>query len=159
MAGRHDWNTRENYFDIHYRVLRFAEKHMVAPVRYIHQVYTDRHEAILAPKIVFLTWGRRTTVHVSIKKDILIRRRPGFKPEARTYSYRYHANLPDGRELIRYCSPDDPNSVLNPKDHHTFHHKHVFDSNGVQIKVINIEGNGDEWPHVSDFLNEVLSSF
>lgn len=159
MAGRHGWNSRENYFDIHFRVLRFFEKYMSPPVQYKHQVVTHNYEVLIAPKIIFTTWTKNTTVHVSLKKDITIRRPKNGKPEAKTYSYRYHANLPDGRSLLRYCSPDDPSMKVDPKNHHSFHHKHLFDQLGNETKVVDVTGAGDGWPHVSDFLNELLTNF
>lgn len=159
MSKKHGWNTRENYFDIHFKVLRFFEAYMSPAVQYQHSVITAAYEIIEAPKIVFTTWNRHTVVHVHIKKDVLIRRLPGLKPEAKTFSYRYHANLPDGRALLRYCSPDDPAMKMDPKDHHTFHHKHVFDHLGNEINVVNVGSHPEEWPHVSDFLNELLMNF
>jgi hypothetical protein len=159
VPGKHGWNSRENYFDIHFKVLRFFEPYMTPPVQYKHEVVTDAYEIREATKIVFTTWTRNTVVHASLRKDIMIRRTPGTKPEAKAYSYRYHANLPDGRALLRYCSPDDPNLKVDPKNHHTFHHKHIFDHLGTEVKVVDVQNRSEEWPHVSDFLNELLSTF
>lgn len=159
MSKEHDWNSRENYFEIHYKTLRFYEKYMVAATQYKHTVVTDRYEIWEAPKIVFTTWNQSNMVHVNIKKDIMIERKPGQVSKAKTFSYRYHVNLPDGRALVRYCSPDDPNDIIDPQNHHTFHHKHIFDSHGKEIRVENVTANGKSWPHVGDFLTEVLTTF
>lgn len=131
---------------------------MQSPVQYKHQVITENFEMLIAPKIVFTTW-KGTTVHVSLKKDITIRATKLGRREAKTYSYRYHANLPSGLPLIRYCSPDDPRSIQDPNNHHTFHHRHIFDHLGNQTRVENVTTAEGGWPHVGDFLNEVLSVF
>jgi hypothetical protein len=159
MAGRHDWRTREEYFSIHFKILRFFEPYMSPPVQYKHEVITENYEILEAPRIVFTTWTRHTVVHVKIRKEVIIRRNPGMRPEAKTFSYRYHANLPDGRALLRYCSPDDPTNPVDPKNHHTFHHKHIFDNLGNETKVINSETPPGEWPQVGNFLNELLQNF
>lgn len=131
---------------------------MQSPVQYSHEVVTDNFEMLIARKIVFTTW-QGTTVHVNLKKDVTIRANKMGRLEAKTYSYRYHANLPNGVALVRYCSPDDPKVIQNPNDHHTFHHKHVFDHLGAQTQVLNMINAEGGWPHVGDFLNEVLSTF
>jgi len=131
---------------------------MVFPKEYDHQVVTESHEILRVRQIVLNTWNGNT-VHAYITKDIEIRRPAGGRPEAKTYSYRYHANQPDGRSLIRYCSPDDPYEPVKQANHRTFHHRHIFDQNGNEIRIENTEGSGTDWPHVSDFLNEVLQNF
>jgi len=156
MPGKHDWNSRESYFDIHYRVLRFFEPFMNPPVQYKHQIVTSNFE-VLTARFVFTT-SRGSVIKVSIKKDITIQHPKAGRTRAKTHAYRYHANLPDGRPLLRYCSPDDPNVIIDPKDHHTFHHKHVFDRLGNNIAVLDVTGTKD-WPHVGDFLNELLTDF
>lgn len=158
MSGRHNWRAREEYFSIHFKILRFFEPYMSPPVQYIHDVVTDKYEILEAPKIVFTTWTRHTLVHVKIRKEVLIRRVPGTRPEAKTFSYRYHANLPDGRALLRYCSPDELANP-DPKNHHTFHHKHIFDQLGNEIRVVNSQTAEGDWPQVGDFLTELLQNF
>ncbi len=158
MAGKHDWNQRENYFDIHYRQLRFYERYMQSVVQYKHQVITSAFEILEAPKIIFTTWNNNL-VHVNIKKDIDVRKPLGARAEAKTYSYRYHANRPDGRALVRYCSPDDPSAKFLTDNHHSFHHKHIFDELGTELSVINTQGSGQDWPFVNEFLDEVLSTY
>ncbi len=101
MADRHGWNQRDNYFHIHYRVLRFYEPYMQHTVQYKHEVITPNFEILQTPKII-LTTSRSNIVHVNIKKDIQVRRTLGARAEAKTYAYRYHANRPDGRALVRY---------------------------------------------------------
>lgn len=128
---------------------------MSQPVQYRHEVVTDNYE-VLSAKIIFTT-SKGTTLHVHIKKDITIREYHG-RAQAKTYSYRYHANLPDGRAVLRYCSPDNPNTVVDPKNHHTYHHRHVFNHLGDEVQVQNVTGTND-WPHVGEFLSELLNSF
>ena len=65
------------------------------------------------------------------------------------YSYQAKRPSPDGRILIRYDSPHD--------DHNQFHHKHIFNKNGVELDVVEL--GSDEWPHVSEFLKEVITKF
>ena len=158
MSGRHGWNLRDNYFDVHYRVLRFYEKYMQNPATYIHEVITPSFEILMAPKII-LTTSRSNIVHVNIKKDISIKRTSGAKAQAKTYAYRYHANRPDGRAFVRYCSPDDPTAKFITTNHHSFHHKHIFDEFGSEVHVINTQGTDQDWPHVNEFLDEVLATF
>jgi hypothetical protein len=70
------------------------------------------------------------------------------KKRAKTFNYSYNAWDPKtNKNLIRYCSPH--------LDHNKFHHKHDYTVDPDETNKI---GN-DEWPHVSEFLEEVLTNF
>ena len=91
-----------------------------------------------------------TVVRIDIRKSALIDPDIKTRLRARTYEYSYSANLPKIGELIRYCGPHDIDT--KSPDHHKFHHKHDFTSGEEVITKID----DDEWPHVDEFLREVL---
>lgn len=150
MANKkHDWNSKENYYTVHYRTLKKYEWRFMSPITYRHTVYIDQYEKLEINSALFKTDSGRY-VEIKIEKDIEIdiewaRRR------ARTFSYSYQAKMPspDGRVLVRYDSPHE--------SHRPFHHKHIFDELGNAIKVVTIDS--DSWPHVSEFLDEVAEKY
>ncbi len=50
-------------------------------------------------------------MRIDISKDVEIDITVRNRPKARTYNYSYNANTPKGGSLIRYCGPDDPNTI------------------------------------------------
>lgn len=144
---KHDWNWWENYLSIHEKTLRFYNPYMTTIKTYRLLKYTERYYELGCDQIPMRTYTG-TSIRVDLRKDILIDEHRG-RLRAKTYGYTYSANLPnpDGRNLIRYCSPHE--------DHNQFHHKHDFT---VDPPIITKVGE-DEYPHVSEFLNEVLESF
>lgn len=148
--SKHDWNSKENYYQVHFRVLKtISWKFINPPVSYSHLVFTDQYERLEIKKALFKT-DKGTIVDIKIEKDIEIDRSFA-KPRARTFGYSYQAKRPspDGRVLVRYDSPHE--------DHRPFHHKHTFDENGTELKIQKIEDG--VWPHLSEFFEEVSKSF
>jgi hypothetical protein len=108
---------------------------------------TDRFYQLQCENILMTTY-QGTQVRIDIRKDVLIDDQHG-RLRAKTFAYSYNANLPnpDGRNLIRYDSPHD--------DHSQFHHKHEFTNSPPQV----IRIGDDEYPHVGEFIKEVLERF
>ena len=145
---KHGWNSWENYWNIHEKVLRFYSIFMQAPKSYTLIRQTEQYYEIKCTGILFQTYSQNL-VRVDIRKNITIDDKVKSKLRAQTESYTYSANRPnpDGRNLIRYCSPHD--------DHNNFHHKHDFTTNPPQVIALG----SDAWPHVGEFLHEVLLTF
>ena len=145
---KHGWNSWDNYFDIHEKVLRFYSKYMQAAKSYHVTRHTDQYYEMTCTGILFQSFNQNL-VRVDIHKDLEIEDSLKSKLKARTLGYSYSANKPnpDGRNLIRYCSPHP--------DHNRFHHRHDYTK--VPTEVIRI--GDDAFPHVGEFLNEVLRTF
>ncbi len=152
---KHDWNSLQNYIVVHEKTLRFYERHMETRRSYVYDKWTDRYATLECKGMILLT-SHGSRIRIDIEKEILIDSTNSVRPRARTYSYSYSAISPGRHTLIRYCSPHDDAHVEGSASHHRFHHKHDFarSSQGV----ITLLGS-DEWPHVSEFLDEVLQSF
>lgn len=152
---KHGWNSLQNYLNVHEKTLRQYEKYMEQPRTYRHEKLTEFHHTLICEGIIFRTY-RDTRVRVDVEKDIEIDPRVPQRARARTYSYKYSANQPGGKKLIRYCSPHEDWEEEGSAAHHKHHHRHDFTKNPKG--EITLLGN-DGWPHVGEFLEEVLSSF
>ncbi len=143
---KHGWNSWEHYLSIHEKTLRFYNPYMTVVKTYTIFKHTTRYYEIQCQQIPMRTY-KGTDVRIDIKKDILVDEVNG-RLQARTVAYSYNANLPNpnGQNLIRYCSPHE--------DHNQFHHKHIFMPTPQVLKI-----EDDEYPHVGEFLNEVLETF
>ncbi len=144
---KHDWNRWDHYLAIHEKTLRFYSPYMTAVKTYSIQRRTESYFELKCEQIPMRTY-RGASIRVDISKDVLVEEYRG-RLRARTFAYSYNANLPnpDGRNLIRYCSPHD--------DHNQFHHKHDFTVDPETITKVD----EDDYPHVGEFLNEVLEFF
>ncbi|MBI3295878.1 MAG: hypothetical protein HYZ71_14225 [Deltaproteobacteria bacterium] len=151
---KHGWNSLENYLSVHEKTLRFYEKYMETVRTYDHDTDEDNFYNLTCFGIFFHTY-RGTRIRVDLEKDIEIDSINRNRRRARTYTYTYSANYPGQSEIIRYCGPHgDEREAGAP--HHKRHHKHDYrkDPKGEVILL-----GDDEWPHVGEFLQEVLSSF
>lgn len=149
MAQKHGPNTWENYLRVHENVLRQYSKYFVnLPITYAIEKITANYYSLLIERLEVKT-SNGNIVFIKLEKDVDVQ--PGVTRKiARTYGYSYNCWKKVGglkTRLIRYCSPH--------LDHNKFHHKHDFTVNPSTVTKI---GN-DEWPHVSDFLDEVISKF
>lgn len=149
MREKHGWNTWENYLQVHERVLRDYSKHFQTsnPQYSIDQI-TENYYTISLDKLIVTTLTGNQ-VWVKIEKDVEVKKGVT-KKVAKTYSYSYHSWRSKGKgaeNLIRYCSPHEV--------HNKFHHKHVYKNN--QQVTTKIED--DDWPHVSEFLDEIIENY
>jgi hypothetical protein len=86
-------------------------------------------------------------VLVKLEKDIFVKD-GARKKIAKLFNYSYHAwEKKPPKNLIRYCGPH--------QNHNTFHHCH--DYTVKPMRTIKIPD--DKYPHVSEFLKEVIESF
>lgn len=152
---KHDWNSLENYLNVHSKTLRDYAKRMEDGV--IRQCsptwWTPIYLELSCQKIFFIT-DKGNRVRVDIRKEAEIDDTYA-RPRARTIYYEYSCNEPGKDTLIRYCGPDPDYDPKKHPPHHDRHHRHDFTS-GKEI-ITPIES--DAWPHVSDFFDEVLKSF
>lgn len=99
-------------------------------------------------------WDNYLSVHdkvLSQYRQYFVNQNIEYKPEriTETYGYSYHAWLTKTNEnLVRYCSPHET--------HNKFHHKHIY-KNGEELKIEKV--GDDDWPHVNEFLDEVLGGY
>lgn len=148
---KHGWNTWDDYFNVHEKVLKkFSGNFIDLKIKYNDKRVTDNFYTLEIKKAELKT-QKENIVFIKIEKDVEIEE--GIrKKKARTYGYSYQCwrKLGNGTDesLIRYCSPH-----LN---HNKFHHKH--EDLAVPPQPILIK-TGDEWPHVSEFLDEVIKRF
>ncbi len=152
---KHDWNSLQNYLSVHEKTLRRYENAMETVRTYMLDKLTDQYWTLTCKPLFLLTYkGNR--IRVDIEKDIEIDPTVPNRPRARTFSYSYSAIRPGSANLIRYCSPHDDGHLKGSAPHHEFHHRHDFtkDPKG-QITILG----SDDWPHVSEFLDEVLRTF
>lgn len=153
MKRKHDWNTLENYLNVHERVLHRYSGNMLTVKTYSIRKITDYFRVLRAENINFRTFNGNE-IRVDIRKNVEVDPSNKKRPRARTYDYTYSASIPNGEKLIRYCSPHEDVKPGAP-DHHQFHHKHIFKDGKEKIQKIA----DDEWPHVNEFLQEVLDSY
>lgn len=151
--AKHGWNSFENYIGVHEKTLRFYEKYMESVRTYSHSNDTEFDYKLRCEGIFFHTY-HGTRIRVDLAKDLEIDPTNPKRRRARVERYTYSANLPGRGPLIRYCSPHDRWELEGSAPHHRFHHKHDFTS-GQEV----ITKTGDNWPHVGEFLEEVLKSF
>jgi len=153
---KHDWASMQTYINAHDRVLRQYSKFMDHPRQYQHARITPNYLLLKCENILFTTYkGNR--VRVDITKDVEIDDSIPKREQARTFGYSYNANRPGLGNLIRYDSPDPADEICRAAIpyHHRFHHKHEWTSGVEHILRIS----DDAWPHVDEFLGEVLSKF
>ena len=153
--AKHDWNSFTDYLSIHEKTIRFYHKFMEIPKVYIHKNITD-YEYQLDCIGIFLYTYRGTRLRVDIRKVIEVDPSNPRRPKARTFKYTYSANIAGGQRLFRYCSPHRDDEEEGKAPHHSYHHKHDYTKN-PKGEVILI--GSDEWPHVGEFFEEVLSRF
>jgi hypothetical protein len=149
VRKKHDWNEKQDYYTVHHRALKKFQWRFLDHTTYQHTVFTDQYEALEIPSALLKT-DAGNIVEIKIEKAVEIDP-SGARKRARTLQYSYQAMLPspDGRVLVRYDSPH--------KNHNQYHHKHIFDEHGNESQIQRIED--DEWPHVSEFLEEVIVNF
>ncbi len=153
--SKHDWNSLQHYLDIHEKTIRAYHRYMEVPRNYQYQTVTPYYHILSCHKIFIHTY-KNTRLRVDITKDIEIDPSNPKRPRARTFKYSYNANIPGGGELIRYCSPHEDWEEEGSAPHHRRHHKHDFRKNPKgEITLI---GDND-WPHVGEFIEEILLMF
>ncbi len=146
---KHGPNTLDNYLRVHENVLKNYSKYFVTQnVVYKTTKITENYYTLEIQTLELITFSQNK-VFVKIEKDVDVEQGTR-KKIAKTYSYSYHCWKKEGevsKDLIRYCSPH--------LDHNQFHHKHDFTKNPeVLIRI-----GDDDWPHVSEFFDEVLKTF
>lgn len=153
--SKHGWNAFADYVTVHEKTLRLNESYMVVPKTYTIIKVTELYWTLEAIGIELRTFkGNR--VRIDISKDVEVDLTNKYRPLARTEGYTYSANYPKGSAcLIRYCSPHFDRDRSKAPDHHPFHHKHDFTSGKEVITKLSPDG----FPHVSEFLVEVLKAF
>lgn len=146
MKKKHGWNTWENYFRIHEKVLKTYQAHFPNHIpKYAVQIITEHYYVMRIEKLELIT-TKGTSIQINIEKEVEVQP-GGRKPVARTEGYSYQAWIKGGNNLVRYCSPH--------KNHNQFHHKHDFTKNPAAIIQMEI----DTWPHVSEFFDELINNF
>lgn len=148
-SKKHDWNSWENYLAVHEKTLRhYVKRYYVSgPIEYDIKKWTPEFYELQLRNLVLRT-ANGNPVEIKIEKSVEVD--TDYKrPRARTFSYSYHALTPkpNPRNLLRYCSPHE---------HRPHHHKHVYRVDGTYDVS---EVPETDWPHVSDFLDEVLATF
>lgn len=124
------------------------------PAYQVSQI-TSRFYTLECVGILFQTY-QANRVRIDIYKEVLIDDSMPRRKRARTVGYSYNANTPHGQNLIRYDSPDPPH-VHGPQTpyHHMFHHKHDYTVHPPKVTRVD----DDQYPHVGEFIEEVLMSF
>ncbi len=153
MTQKHDWASYQTYINAHERVLRTYAKFMEYPKRYKLDEVNENWFILSCKELIFTTYNGGK-IRVDIIKDVEVDVSVPQRKKARTFAYSYSCSRPGGSRLIRYDSPDTEVGPKTP-DHHRYHHKHDFTSGKEVITKVA----DDAWPHVSDFFNEVLTSF
>lgn len=147
MKEKHGWNTFENYLRVHESVLKKYSSHIVSQnPKYVLVKFTDHYCQLTLEKLEIQTL-KNTRIYINIQKDIEVQ--PGARrPIARTEGFSYQAWFKgNGGNIIRYCSPHD--------SHNQFHHKHNYTK--IPPEVLKIEAG--KWPHVSEFLGEIIMNY
>jgi hypothetical protein len=146
MKKKHGWNTWENYLRVHESVLKKYQPHFITQSpKYSVTRFTDQYYQLRIDKLELVT-AKGTPIYINIEKDVEVQA-GGSKDVARTVGYSYQAWIKGGKNLIRYCSPHE--------SHNKFHHKHDYQkdpNNPIPI-------NGDSWPHINEFLDELIDNF
>ena len=136
-AERHGWNDLENYLHIALRVVKdhpFVVDHTLT-------IQTSPEAGEISGE-VFCCEGIIVDVHKHFDIRIIGRRK-----EAKTVRYGYHARYEDGKDILRY-----DNSHRRPR-HRSRHHKHDWRSGPEEISHV-----GNDWPHLSEVLDELQES-
>jgi hypothetical protein len=150
---KHGPNTPYNYFSIHEdTLLRYTTDY--SPEERFYEL--DYNEAGTRVKLhcrnIILTTHAGNQVRCDIVK-VAEKNNNTQKIKTIKYSYSVSRFKEKSSELFRYCSSDEDKLIYDPNNHHTYHHKHDFLS-GNEI-IVKIED--DEYPHVSEFFDEVLN--
>ena len=147
--SKHDWNSWENYLSVHEKTLNkyIKARYVSGPLQYTVAKLTDQHIE-LSIKGLILKSDLGSNLQIKIEKTVELNIEY-VRPQARTFAYSYHALTPkpNARNLLRYCSPHE---------HRPHHHKHVYHSDGT-YDVLDVPER--TWPHVNEFLDEVLSKY
>ena len=154
MAKQHDWNTLQNYLEVHENVLWKYSAHFLIVPKYKITKYTSQFWQMDLLKVRIRT-RKGTEITLDIEKEIEIDDSVPKRPRARTGMYRYVASKPnpDGRCILRCDSPHEDATEPGSPDHHKYHHKHDYRTSPQFI----VKFPDDGWPHASDFLEEVVS--
>lgn len=146
MKKKHGWNTWENYLRVHESVLKKYQTHFITQSpKYSVIRFTDQYYQLRIDKLELVT-TKGTSIYINIEKDVEVQA-GGSKDVARTVGYSYQAWIKGGKNLIRYCSPHE--------SHNKFHHKHDYQKDPINPIPIN----SDNWPHVNEFLDELIDNF
>lgn len=141
---KHGSNTLENYIRVHEKVLRDYSQYIITQnPMYSEEFITANWLALELDRLeVESIKGNR--IFIKISKDVEVS--PGVrKPLAKLSEYSYHAwYKSSGNNILRYCSPHP--------DHNKFHHRHDY----TVIPLRTTQVGKDEWPHVSEFLEELI---
>lgn len=148
MAGKHDWNSWDNYQQIHSRHLADFEYFIVLENLLLHQ---DESEIRIRGALHCLS-----DIRIEIDMTLDVELRNG-RPFVRTAKYKYHALYSSARRnLLRY------DNVHPHRGHPDEHHKHLYDlpkghPRESEGRVIHVGADG--WPTLSEFLDEVIAKF
>lgn len=137
MAGKHDWNSLENYLIVVPRVLRD------------HPFVVDDNLEIPPPSSEAGMISGDVFCHNNIILDVLKHyeiRTAGSRRQARTARYSYHARYENGEDILRYDNADQHHG------HPTPHHRHDFRNGRDEVTHV-----GADWPHLDEVLNELMA--
>ena len=135
MAGKHGWNSLDDYLHVMRRVVEDDPF-----------VISNGLGFQLSPEIGEVSGDIicHGDVILNVHKYFEIRA-AGDRREARTVRYSYHARYKGGNDILRY---DNAHRFAG---YRTPHHKHEFDSRGDDT----VTHTGMEWPHLSEVLDEL----
>jgi hypothetical protein len=134
MAGKHGWNTLENYLHVVLRVVQ-ADPFVIC---HSLEIEISPEAGEISGDIIC-----HGDITVDVTKHFEIRA-VGNRKEARTVRYAYHARYRNGDDILRY-----DNAHTYP-GYRTPHHKHEYGPSGDTISHI-----GMQWPHLSEVLDEL----
>ena len=97
--AKHGWNSLSDYLAIHEKTIRFYQKYMESPKLYTLKFLTEFELELECSGIIVHTY-RGTRVRIDIKKRVETDPSNQKRPRARTYGYKYSANIPIGIKLI-----------------------------------------------------------
>ena len=153
--AKHGWNSLTDYMSIHEKTLRFYHRFMETPKVYTPIQFNECEMRLICEGIIVHTY-HGTRVRIDIKKNLEIDPSNPRRPRTRTFRYKYSANIAGGPKLVRYCSPHEDWEEEGAAPHHRYHHRHDFTKNpNGEVSLLG----PDEWPHVGEFFEEVLSRF
>jgi len=146
MKRKHGWNTWENHLKVHESVLkRYQDFFVTQNPRYQISKPTTHFYQMKLDHLQIKTF-KANIVFVYISKDIEIQD-GARKKISRTDAYTFQAWTKNAGSLIRYCSPH--------QTHNKFHHKHDYTTKPETL----IKIGDDQWPHVSEFFDEIIQNF
>ena len=144
-AGKHEWNSFENYRELHERYL---ETH---PCIEDHNVKIELFDfAGRAQVAVSGTIRCRGGIVLEVEKyaEAELRGRRNPRLWVRTYSFRYNAYLPGKHSVLRYDNNHDFDE----------YHRHPYDPATGTLGPVAIITRAD-MPHLSQVLDEILDLF